>query len=84
LLVYAKLHTIRILWGKWAEVDQKDGDVEQKLNQLGDRLEKKEKALLEELKDPELAASQIVETPPVIGIIKAGATVPINPFHPYL
>jgi hypothetical protein len=85
LRIFATLFTIRRIWGKWAEVDQKDGDVDQKLNQLGDRLEKKEKAILEELKDPELTELiSVVETPPVIGTIKAGETSPLFPFNPYL
>lgn len=83
-IILARINVVKRMWGRWAEVDQKDGDVEQKLNQLGDRLEKKAKALLEELKDPELAATLIVETPPVIGTIKAGETTPIYPFNPYL
>lgn len=84
LLIFARLHTIRRLWGLWAEVDQKDGDVEQKLNQLAERLEKKEKAILDQLKDPEIAGIVVIETPPVIGQIKAGETIPVFPFNPYL
>lgn len=83
-LLFARINTVKRMWGRWAEVDQKDGDVEQKLNQLGDRLEKKLKALQEELKDPELAALAVIETPPVIGQIKAGETYPIYPVNPYL
>lgn len=84
LLLFARLYAIRRIWGKWAEVDQKDGDTEQKLSQLWGAIEKKEKAILEELKDPELSAVQVIETPPVIGTIKAGETTSFIPFNPYL
>jgi hypothetical protein len=84
LLVFARLYAIRRIWGKWAEVDQKDGDVDQKLSQLWGALERKEKAILEELKDPDLAAIQVIETPPVIGVIKAGYTDPVVSSYPYL
>jgi hypothetical protein len=49
----ARLYGLEKCWGNWAKFDQRDGDTEKKLRQLGEALEKRIKALKDELNEEE-------------------------------
>jgi hypothetical protein len=75
----ALLNVLKTIWGHWAKFDQRDGDTDQKLSQIADRLEKRIKAIEESLLNPETAGGVIVmPSAPEIGIIKAGTE---RPYH---
>lgn len=81
--VLAQYYLLDTIWGNWPYVDQRDGDTEQKLNQLADRLQKKQEAIQEQLKDPDLIAALKVPPLPMIARIKVGSSgflLPANPF----
>jgi hypothetical protein len=81
--VLAQFYLLDTIWGNWPYVDQKDGDTEQKLNQLADRLVKKQDAILEQLADPSIVEALKVPSPPLITRIKSGSVGFMLPLNPY-
>lgn len=79
----AQYHLLDTIWGNWPYVDQKDGDTSQSLNQLAERLTKKQEAIMAGLKDPELLAALKVPGPPRIAKIIAGSRGGMTPFNPF-
>jgi hypothetical protein len=79
-----KLMVIRGLekaWGNWPKWDQKDGDSEHKLRQLGDALLKRIEQLQAELaaKPGEEGGEPIIVHAPESGVIQAGSHVQHDP-----
>lgn len=83
LAVLAEYYLLDTIWGNWPYVDQKDGDTEQKLNQLADRLEQKQEAILAQITDPTIIEAMKVPGPPVIGRIKTGSLGFMSPRNPF-
>lgn len=77
LISLAQLRALEVIWGNWAEVDEKAGEESQSLSQLADRIERWIKALKEELgplaEDPEAA---LTPGPAASGLITAGRRMP--------
>ena len=81
--VLCQYYLLDTIWGNWPYVDQKDGDTEQKLNQLADRLTEKQAAIEKQLADPALVDALKVPPPPLLVRIKSGSIgfmTPVNPF----
>ncbi len=77
LLSLAEWRALVVCWGNWPEVDEKAGEESQNLSQLADRLERRIKALKDELgpiaEDP---AAGLTPGPSASGLIVAGRRMP--------
>lgn len=83
-IMLCQYYMLDTIWGNWPYVDQRDGDTEQKLNQLAERLLEKQKAIQDALKDPELIDALKVPGPPMIAKIIPGSRGFLRPLNPYL
>jgi hypothetical protein len=85
-MLLCQFYLLDTIWGNWPYVDQRDGDTEQKLNQLAQRLTEKQDAILKQLTDPEIIGALKLPGRPIIGTIKPGSNPfqVLNPFHPFL
>lgn len=83
LVTYAKLHLIRKFLGNYAGVDMKSGEESQSLSQLAKRMQELQTEVKEDLKDPDDPLTMRRPTPPQIGIIQEGTSIPggVYPFR---